>query len=59
MSDSKYIESPTGSKSSTKLEDRIARTIEWAICEDSSSIYIIALNQFKVPYFKIVFSATI
>ena len=37
MSDSKYIESLIGSKPSTKLEDGIAKTIEWAICEDISS----------------------
>jgi UDP-glucuronate 4-epimerase len=37
MSDSKYIESLIGSKPSTKLEDGIAKTIEWAIREDISS----------------------
>jgi len=37
MSDSKYIESIIGSKPSTKLEDGIAKTIEWAMREDISS----------------------
>ena len=37
MSDSKYIESLIGSKPSTKLEDGIATTIEWAMREDISS----------------------
>jgi UDP-glucuronate 4-epimerase len=37
MSDSKYIESLIGSKPNTKLEDGIAKTIEWAIREDVSS----------------------
>ena len=37
MSDSKYIESLIGSKPSTKLEDGIAKTIEWAMHEDISS----------------------
>ena len=37
MSDSKYIESLIGSKPSTKLEDGIAKTIEWAMREDISS----------------------
>ena len=37
MSDSKYIESLIGSKPNTKLEDGIAKTIEWAIREDISS----------------------
>ena len=37
MSDSKYIESLIGSKPSTKLEDGIAKTIEWAIRKDISS----------------------
>jgi UDP-glucuronate 4-epimerase len=37
MSDSKYIESLIGSKPNTKLEDGIAKTIEWAMCEDVSS----------------------
>ena len=37
MSDSKYIESLIGSKPSTKLEDGIAKTIEWAKREDISS----------------------
>ena len=36
MSDSKYIESLISSKPSTKLEDGIAKTIEWAIREDIS-----------------------
>jgi len=36
MSDSKYIESLIGSKPNTKLEDGIAKTIEWAIREDIS-----------------------
>ena len=36
MSDSKYIESLIGSKPSTKLEDGIAKTIEWAMREDVS-----------------------
>ena len=37
MTDSKYIESLIGSKPSTKLEDGIAKTIEWAMREDISS----------------------
>ena len=37
MSDSKYIESLIRSKPSTKLEDGIAKTIEWAQREDISS----------------------
>ena len=37
MSDSKYIESLIGSKPNTKLEDGIAKTIEWAMHEDISS----------------------
>ena len=37
MSDSKYIESLIRSKPSTKLEDGIAKTIEWAKREDISS----------------------
>jgi len=37
MSDSKYIESLIGSKPNTKLEDGIAKTIEWAMREDVSS----------------------
>ena len=37
MSDSKYIESLIGSKPSTKLEDGIAKTIEWAMRKDVSS----------------------
>jgi UDP-glucuronate 4-epimerase len=37
MSDSKYIESLIGSKANTKLEDGIAKTIEWAMREDISS----------------------
>ena len=37
MSDSKYIELLIGSKPSTKLEDGIAKTIEWAMREDISS----------------------
>ena len=37
MSDSKYIESLIGSKPSTKLEDGIVKTIEWAIRRDVSS----------------------
>ncbi len=37
MSDSKYIESLIGSKPNTKLEDGIAKTIEWAIREEVSS----------------------
>ena len=37
MSDSKYIESLIGSKPSTKLEDGIAKTIEWAMREEISS----------------------
>lgn len=37
MSDSKYIESLIGSKPNTKLEDGIAKTIEWAVREDISS----------------------
>jgi UDP-glucuronate 4-epimerase len=36
MSDSKYIESLIGSKPNTKLEDGIAKTIEWAMREDIS-----------------------
>ena len=36
MSDSKYIESLIGSKPSTKLEDGIAKTIEWAMREEIS-----------------------
>jgi UDP-glucuronate 4-epimerase len=36
MSDSKYIESLIGSKPSTKLEDGIAKTIEWAMRKDIS-----------------------
>ena len=36
MSDSKYIESLIGSKPSTKLEDGIEKTIDWAIREDIS-----------------------
>jgi UDP-glucuronate 4-epimerase len=36
MSDSKYIESLIGSKPSTKLEDGIVKTIEWAMREDIS-----------------------
>jgi UDP-glucuronate 4-epimerase len=36
MSDSKYIESLIGNKPSTKLEDGIAKTIEWAMREDVS-----------------------
>ena len=36
MSDSRYIESLIGSKPSTKLEDGIAKTIEWAMREDVS-----------------------
>jgi UDP-glucuronate 4-epimerase len=36
MSDSKYLESLIGSKPSTKLEDGIVKTIEWAMCEDIS-----------------------
>ena len=36
MSDSTYIESLIDSKPSTKLEDGIAKTIEWAIREDIS-----------------------
>ena len=36
-SDSKYIESLIGSKPSTKLEDGIAKTIEWALRKDISS----------------------
>ena len=37
MSDAKYIEFLIGSKPNTKLEDGIAKTIEWAIREDISS----------------------
>ena len=37
MSDSKYIESLIGSKPSTKLEDGIAKTIEWAMSKDIAS----------------------
>jgi UDP-glucuronate 4-epimerase len=37
MSDSKYIESLIGSKPSTKLEDGIAKTIDWAMRKDISS----------------------
>ena len=37
MSDSKYIESLIDSKPSTKLEDGIATTIEWAMRKDISS----------------------
>ena len=37
MSDSKYIESLIGSKPSTKLEDGIAKTIEWAMRKDIAS----------------------
>ena len=37
MSDSKYIESLIGSKPNTKLEDGIAKTIEWAKRKDISS----------------------
>jgi len=37
MSDSKYMESLIGSKPNTKLEDGIAKTIEWAMGEDISS----------------------
>ena len=37
MSDSNYIESLIGSKPNTKLEDGIAKTIEWAMREDISS----------------------
>jgi UDP-glucuronate 4-epimerase len=37
MSDSKYIESLIASKPNTKLEDGIAKTIEWAMREDISS----------------------
>jgi UDP-glucuronate 4-epimerase len=36
MSDPKYIESLIGSKPNTKLEDGIAKTIEWALREDVS-----------------------
>ena len=36
MSNSKYIESLIGSKPSTKLEDGIVKTIEWAMREDIS-----------------------
>jgi len=36
MSDSKYIESLIGSKPNTKLEDGIAKTIEWAMRKDIS-----------------------
>jgi UDP-glucuronate 4-epimerase len=37
MSDPKYIESLIGGKPSTKLEDGIAKTIEWAMRKDISS----------------------
>jgi UDP-glucuronate 4-epimerase len=37
MSDSKYIELLIGNKPNTKLEDGIAKTIEWAMREDISS----------------------
>jgi UDP-glucuronate 4-epimerase len=37
MSDSKYIESLIGSKPNTKLEDGIAKTIEWAMRKDIST----------------------
>jgi UDP-glucuronate 4-epimerase len=37
MSDSRYIESLIGSKPNTKLEDGIAKTIEWAMHENISS----------------------
>ena len=37
MSDSKYKESLIGSKPSTKLEDGIAKTIEWAMSKDIAS----------------------
>jgi UDP-glucuronate 4-epimerase len=37
MSDPKYIESLIGSKPNTKLEDGMAKTIEWAMREDISS----------------------
>ena len=37
MSDSKYIESLIGTKPSTKLEDGIVKTIEWALRKDISS----------------------
>ena len=37
MSDSKYIESLIGSKPNTKLEDGIAKTIEWAMRKDITS----------------------
>ena len=37
MSDSKYIESLIGSKPNTKLEDGIAKTIDWAMRKDISS----------------------
>jgi UDP-glucuronate 4-epimerase len=37
MSDSKYIESLIGGKPGTKLEDGIAKTIEWAMRKDISS----------------------
>jgi UDP-glucuronate 4-epimerase len=37
MSDVKYIESLIGSKPNTKLEDGIAKTVEWAMREDISS----------------------
>jgi UDP-glucuronate 4-epimerase len=37
MSDSKYIESLIGSKPSTKLEDGIEKTIDWAMRKDISS----------------------
>ena len=36
MSDSKYLESLIDSKPTTKLEDGISRTIEWAMREDVS-----------------------
>jgi UDP-glucuronate 4-epimerase len=36
MSDSKYIESLIASKPNTKLEDGIAKTIEWAMRKDIS-----------------------
>ena len=37
MSDSKYMESLIGTKPSTKLEDGIVKTIEWALRKDISS----------------------
>ena len=37
MSDSKYIESLIGTKPSTKLEEGIVKTIEWALRKDISS----------------------